>query len=88
MISVAAELQSIRSGVPLHNVEQVLTSYRVFVAGESREPSQSFRPCPQLAHVLLVSPAMGAGQPFAAGASDPGCLTPNKQSVTRGTGEQ
>ena len=88
MIPVAAELQSIRSGIPLHKFEQLLTSYRRFMAWEPREALQSFCPRPQLADVPLIPPAMGACYPFATGTSGPNYLTSGKQSVTRGMGEQ
>ena len=46
------------------------------------------RPYSQLEYIFLVSLAMGAWYPFAAGALGLGFLTSDEQSFTRGTGEQ
>ena len=82
MISVAAELRSIRSGMPFHKIEQTLTGNRVSVAWEFPAPSESSGPRPQLEDILAVSLTVGACCPFAAGTPSLGFLMSNKQSVT------
>jgi len=67
MISVAAELQPITSGMLFHQIERELTIYRVFITWESWEPFQCLRPRPQFAHIHLVPLAVGASQPLVTG---------------------
>ena len=61
MTSVAAEYNQLDWAMPFPEIEQALTGYCVFVAREPPQPSPYFRPCPQLADVLLVPLTVGAG---------------------------
>ena len=82
IISAASELRSVRLGMSFRKVWLVLTGDRVQVAWGLLRPPESFCPFPQLAHILERSVAVRAWWPFTTGALGPGCLTPNKRSIT------